>query len=56
MEQQGHAVKALKEKCAIYASGCLKRSRLYEAEYYTSLLKSYYASSETVLGRSGPLG
>ncbi|MBW2201180.1 MAG: glycosyltransferase family 2 protein [Deltaproteobacteria bacterium] len=39
MEQQGHAVKALKEKCAIYASGCLKRSRLDEAEYYTNLLK-----------------
>jgi glycosyltransferase involved in cell wall biosynthesis len=43
-EQQGHAVKALKEKCAIYASGCLKRSRLYEAEYYTNLSKVYVRS------------
>lgn len=56
MEQQGHAVKALKEKCAIFASGCLKRSRLYEAEYYTNLSKSYNASSATVFGRSGSLG
>jgi len=31
------AVKTLKEKCAIYAAGCLKRGRKEEALYYTSL-------------------
>jgi glycosyltransferase involved in cell wall biosynthesis len=40
-EQHEKAVKALKEKCGIYASGCLKRGRLGEAEYYTNLLKIY---------------
>jgi glycosyltransferase involved in cell wall biosynthesis len=31
------AVKTLKEKCKIYAAGCLKRGREDEALYYTSL-------------------
>jgi len=35
------AVKTLKEKCAIYASGCRKRGRVDEAEYYEALAKRY---------------
>ena len=35
------AVKTLKEKCKIYASGCLKRGREGEALYYTSLSERY---------------
>jgi glycosyltransferase involved in cell wall biosynthesis len=40
-KQRKEAVKAIKEKCGIYAGGCLKRGRLDEAEYYTNLSKSY---------------
>ena len=35
------AVKALNTKCHIYASGCEKRGRLVEAEYYRNLAKNY---------------
>jgi len=35
--QYNAAVKTLKEKCKIYAAGCLKRGREDEARYYTSL-------------------
>ena len=35
------AVKTLKEKCKIYASGCLKRGREGEALYYMSLSERY---------------
>ena len=35
------AVKTLKEKCTIYASGCRKRGRLDEARYYTLLSKRF---------------
>lgn len=35
--QYGAAVKALKEKCEIYASGCRKRGRWYEALLYEEL-------------------
>jgi len=35
------AVKTLKEKCTIYASGCHKRGRLDEAMYYTLLSKRF---------------
>ncbi len=35
--QYGAAVKAMKEKCAIYASGCRKRGRWYEALLYEEL-------------------
>lgn len=35
------AVKTLKEKCCIYANGCLKRNRKDEALLYTNLAKQY---------------
>jgi glycosyltransferase involved in cell wall biosynthesis len=35
------AVKTLKEKCYIYANGCLKRNRKDEALLYTNLAKQY---------------
>ena len=35
------AVKTIKEKCTIYASGCRKRGRKEEALYYTELSDSY---------------
>lgn len=35
------AVKTLKEKCAIYVSGCRKRGRVEEATYYEELAKTY---------------
>ncbi len=35
------AVKMLKVKCTIYASGCEKRGRLAEARYYQSLARRY---------------
>jgi glycosyltransferase involved in cell wall biosynthesis len=35
------AVKTLKEKCAIYASGCRKRGRVEEVTYYEELAKTY---------------
>jgi glycosyltransferase involved in cell wall biosynthesis len=37
--QRKAAQKALKEKAAIYAAGCLRRGRTAEADYYHSLLK-----------------
>jgi glycosyltransferase involved in cell wall biosynthesis len=40
-DQYRAAVKALKEKCKIYADGCRKRGRTEEAQYYTSLSKKY---------------
>ena len=36
-EQYSAAAKILKEKCAIYANGCLKRGRRIEALYYEAL-------------------
>ncbi|MBT4363698.1 MAG: hypothetical protein HOD17_04355 [Desulfobacteraceae bacterium] len=35
------AVKTLKGKCTIYASGCKKRGRTDEAEYYLDLGEKY---------------
>jgi len=41
-EDQYHAaVKTLKEKCAIYATGCRKRKRLDDAIYYETLANRY---------------
>jgi hypothetical protein len=40
-DQYRAAVKALKNKCKIYADGCRKRGRTEEALYYTSLSKKY---------------
>jgi hypothetical protein len=37
------AVKVLKEKCDIYANGCLKRGRKEKALYYNKLSESYLA-------------
>jgi GT2 family glycosyltransferase len=39
--QHRAAVRTLKEKCAIYASGCRKRGRVDEAEHYEALAKRY---------------
>jgi glycosyltransferase involved in cell wall biosynthesis len=39
--QQSAAVRMLKEKCDIYASGCRKRGRTVEAEYYETLAVKY---------------
>ena len=39
-EQETAAIKALKEKCAIYANGCLKRGRKDKALYYNDLAES----------------
>ncbi len=38
-EQSGAAMTVLKEKCLIYAGGCMKRARHDEASYYTQLAK-----------------
>ncbi len=40
-KQYRAAVKTLKEKCYIYANGCLKRGRKEEALCYTNLAKQY---------------
>ena len=40
-DQYRAAVKTLKEKCEIYATGCRKRGREEEALYYTSLSEKY---------------
>lgn len=40
-KQYRAAVKTLKEKCYIYANGCLKRDRKDEALLYTSLAKQF---------------
>ncbi len=40
-EQTMAAVKVLKEKCAVYAGGCLKRGREDEALYYKKLAESF---------------
>ncbi|MBW2100100.1 MAG: glycosyltransferase, partial [Deltaproteobacteria bacterium] len=40
-EQHRAAVKTLKEKCIIFAGGCLKRNREDEASYYKELADSY---------------
>lgn len=39
--QHNAAVKVLKEKCAIYATGCRRRGRLDETAYYESLAQRY---------------
>ena len=39
-EQYRAAIKTLKEKCAIYANGCLKRGRADEALFYKTLSSS----------------
>jgi len=43
--QHRAAVRALREKCGIYAPGCRKRGRIEEAEYYEELAERYAASS-----------
>ncbi len=40
-EQSVAAVKVLKEKCAVYAGGCLKRGREDEALYYKRLAEGF---------------
>jgi glycosyltransferase involved in cell wall biosynthesis len=40
-EQCTAAVKVLKEKCSVYAGGCLKRGREDEALYYKKLAESF---------------
>ncbi len=37
--QQAAALVVLREKCAIYASGCRKRGRQTEADYYLALAR-----------------
>ena len=39
--QYAAAQKVLKEKCTVYASGCLKRGRKQEYEYYQGLIRKY---------------
>ena len=39
------AIKALQEKCAIYAAGCRKRGRVNEAVYYEKLANTYKIKS-----------
>ncbi|OQY55494.1 MAG: glycosyl transferase [Desulfobacteraceae bacterium 4572_88] len=39
-DQHEAAVKILKEKCRVYAGGCLKRGREEEADYYRSLAET----------------
>ena len=43
--QRNAAVIALRKKCAVYATGCLKRGRLEEALHYTSLSRKYHLSN-----------
>jgi glycosyltransferase involved in cell wall biosynthesis len=43
--QRNAAVIALRKKCAVYATGCLKRGRLEEALHYTSLSRRYQLSN-----------
>lgn len=40
-EQCNAAVKMLKEKCAVYVAGCLKRGRRKEAKHYQALARQY---------------
>lgn len=40
------AVKTLKEKCKLYADGCLKRERKEEANYYYHLAENYAQPTE----------
>lgn len=40
-EQRAAAIKVLKEKCLVYAGGCLKRGREDEALYYEKLAESF---------------
>ena len=40
-DQRINAVKMLKQKCKIYAQGCLKRGRNDESRYYFALAKRY---------------
>jgi glycosyltransferase involved in cell wall biosynthesis len=40
--QHRDAVAVLKQKCKIYADGCMKRGRMDEAEYYRRLLKDLF--------------
>lgn len=44
-EQTTKAVKVLKEKCDIYANGCLKRGRKEKALYYNKLAESYFGAN-----------
>jgi len=43
--QRNATVIALRKKCAVYATGCLKRGRLEEALHYTSLSRRYLLSN-----------
>jgi glycosyltransferase involved in cell wall biosynthesis len=43
--QRNAAVIALREKCAVYAKGCLKRGRLEEALHYTALSRKYHLAN-----------
>jgi hypothetical protein len=45
LTQRNAAVIALRKKCAVYATGCLKRGRLEEALHYTSLSRKYHLSN-----------
>ena len=45
LPQRNAAVIALRKKCAVYANGCLKRGRLEEALYYTTLSRKYHLSN-----------
>ncbi|MBW2107338.1 MAG: hypothetical protein JRI36_01555, partial [Deltaproteobacteria bacterium] len=51
--QRQVAIKALVNKCSIYAGGCLKRGRREEAEAYLRLKKTY---EQELLGVTAPAG
>ena len=41
-KQKAAAIKAMQEKCTIYANGCLKRGRKEKALYYNDLAESFF--------------
>ena len=45
LPQRNAAVIALRKKCAVYATGCLKRGRLEEALHYTALSRKYHLAN-----------
>ena len=45
LPQRNAAVIALREKCAVYANGCLKRGRLAEALHVTAISRKYHLSN-----------
>ncbi len=54
-EQQKAAIAVLKEKCAIYSAGCLKRGKTEEAEYYRKLAERCSCSVQEISNTNSPL-